>query len=114
MTYFIRFHLRAINIAIKELRNHLARKQKIAVATASRLVSYTDLNYRQRGLLTHTLSHPDAQYTPPYHMQAHGVVYETARSDLLGLVRKGFLDKFKSGKDFIFMPVEGLEGKIGE
>jgi hypothetical protein len=47
-------------------------------------------------------------------MQAHGVVYETARSDLLGLTKKGFLDKFKSGKGFIFVPVEGLEGKIEE
>lgn len=114
MTYFIRFHLRAINLAIKELKNHLARKQKQAVSTARRLVSYPDLNYRQKGLLTHALSHPNAQYTPQSHMQAHGVVYETARSDLLGLVKKGFLDKFKSGKGFIFVPVEGLEGEIEE
>jgi Fic family protein len=114
MTYFIRFHLRAINLAIKELKNHLARKQKQAVATTRRLVSHPDLNYRQKGLLTHALSHPDAQYTPQSHMQSHGVVYETARSDLLGLVKKGFFDKFKSGKGFIFIPVEGLEEKIGK
>lgn len=114
MTYFIRFHLRAINLSIKELQKHLARKQREAVAISRRLVTYPDLNYRQKALLTHALSHPHAQYTPQTHMQAHGVVYETARSDLLGLTKKGFLDKFKSGKGFIFVPVEGLEGKIGE
>jgi Fic family protein len=114
MTYFIRFHLRAIILSIKELKNYLGRKQSEALDTAKRLIRYPDLNYRQKAWLTQALSHPDAQLTPQSHMQAHGAVYETARSDLLRLVRKGFLDKFKSGKGFIFSPVEGLGGKIGE
>lgn len=114
MTYFIRFHLRAINLAIKELQIYLERKQKEAISTAKQLVSYPDLNYRQKSLLSHALSHPDASYTPQTHMQAHQVVYETARSDLLGLVKKGLLEKVKRGRGFSFVPAEGLEGKIGE
>ncbi len=114
MTYFIRFHLRAINLSIEELQKHLERKQREAVAISRQLVIYPDLNYRQKALLTHALSNPNAQYTPKSHMQAHGVVYETARNDLLVLTQKGFLDKFKSGKGYIFVPVEGLEKKIVE
>lgn len=114
MTYFIRFHLRAINLAVKNLRNYLARKQEEAINTSRKLVRHPDLNYRQKALLSQALSHPEASFTLLSHRQAHRVVYETARNDLIGLVEKGFLEKLKKGRGFTFVPVEGLEGKIEE
>jgi len=114
MTYFIRFHLRAINLAIKELKTYLARKQEQAINTSRKLARHPDLNYRQKALLSKALSKTDSEFTPQTHMQAHNVVYETARNDLLGLVKKSFLEKIKKGRGFTFVPAEGLEDKIEE
>jgi Fic family protein len=112
MTYFIQFHLRAINLAIKELRLYLERKQNEALDIAKRLIRYPDMNYRQKALITHALSHPDAEFTPQSHMHAHSVVYETARSDLLVLTSRGFLEKIKIGRGYSFIPTKDLEDKI--
>jgi hypothetical protein len=70
------------------------------------------MNYRQKALITHALSHPDAEFTPRSHMQAHSVVYETARNDLLVLTNRGFLEKIKIGRGFSFLPANELEDKI--
>jgi hypothetical protein len=63
-------------------------------------------------LLGHALRHPDARYTIEGHQTSHRVVYQTARTDLLGLVTAGFLDQSKTGKKLYFTPVRGLDRKL--
>ncbi|HOA72644.1 MAG TPA: hypothetical protein PL151_11730 [Phycisphaerae bacterium] len=71
-----------------------------------------NLNHRQRALLSHALRHPDARYTVESHQSSHGVVYETARSDLLQLRDIGFLTAVKVGRQWYFSPAPGLERRL--
>ena len=50
------------------------------------------LNHRQKVLLAHALKHLGASYRIDDHQKAHAVVYQTARTDLLGLAELGFLE----------------------
>ncbi len=43
------------------------------------------------------------RYTVEGHRRSHGIVYETARYDLLGLAKAGLLDARKTGRAFTFI-----------
>ena len=112
ITYFIMFHLRAIKLAIDELRIYLARKQKESREAIKFLKKQPHLNFRQRSLLMSALDRPDNVYSFNTHMAVHGVVYQTARSDLLGLYEVGLLEIHKSGRKFTFTPAPDLQAKL--
>jgi Fic family protein len=48
---------------------------------------------------------PDALFTIQAIMTQYDTSYQTARTDLLGLAKKGFLQKRKVGKEFCFIPI---------
>ena len=108
MTYFIMFHLRAIKLSIDELKIYLVRKQKESRNAISLLKKQPNLNYRQRSLLISALEQPDNIYTFHTHMNMHGIVYQTARTDLLKLHELGLLEMHKSGNKFQFTTVPDL------
>lgn len=112
MTYFISFHLHAIHLAIVELRSYLKKKQRELGKTTQLLRDYPGLNHRQRTLLYHALTHPNSSYAIDAYKNTYGVVYQTARSDLLDLESRSFLEKRKSGKTFYFIPTENLDKKL--
>jgi Fic family protein len=112
ITYFIMFHLRAIKLAIDELKIYLARKQKESREAIKFLKKQPHLNHRQRSLLMSALQRPDNVYTFNTHMAIHGVVYQTARSDVMGLYELGLLEMHKSGKKFTFTAVPDLNTKL--
>jgi len=112
VTYFIMFHLRAIRLAIDELKIYLARKQKESRAAIKFLKKQPHLNHRQRSLLANALERPDNVYTFNTHMATHGVVYQTARADLLGLCGMGLLAMHKAGRRYQFTSVPGLKEKL--
>jgi Fic family protein len=60
------------------------------------------LNHRQRALLAHALKHPETAYRIDAHQRSHGIVYQTARMDLLELAELGFLIRFKDRKAYVF------------
>jgi Fic family protein len=70
------------------------------------------LNHRQLALIRHALQHPGARYTIEGHRRSHNVVYQTARTDLLGLVDLGMLVKAKIGRSFVFLASESLQDKL--
>ena len=70
------------------------------------------LNHRQITLLTHALRHPGEEYRVDSHQRTHGVVYQTARADLLGLEALGLLRRTKIGNAFHFTPVADLRERI--
>jgi hypothetical protein len=45
-------------------------------------------------------------------MITHGIVYQTARNDLLKLVKEGLLTLEKREKLYNFLPVANLRGKL--
>jgi Fic family protein len=115
-TYFLIHQLAAIRKAIRSLHDYLARKAK-EQRGLDRLLSESpelrgQLNHRQRALLTHALKHPGTGYRIEGHQQSQGVVYQTARTDLLQLVELGFLEKIKEGRAFVFLAPEDLAKRM--
>jgi Fic family protein len=110
-TYFILSQLKIICRSIDELHAYLARKVR-EVRETERLLRQADLNHRQLALLSHALRHPDAEYTFRSHQTSHGVVYQSARTDLLDLEARGLLSRRTVGQRFVFRPVPDLAEKL--
>ncbi len=113
MTYFILFHLKLICRAIDELYQYLERKMADLRKTERILRQSAHVNHRQLALLSHGLRHADARYTFRSHMTSHGVTYQTARTDLLGLAAKGLLVRHEIRRTFYFSPADNLEARLG-
>lgn len=115
-TYFIVHQLEVIRKSISTLHEYLDRTAKEQRATARLLASSRKLrdklNHRQIALLTHALKHPGERYRVEGHLRSHVVVYETARSDLLGLAKLGLLVKSQSGRAFVFTAPNDLRERI--
>jgi len=112
VTYFIMFHLRAIRDAIYEIREYLERKIRESRNAGRFLAKYPRLNHRQRALLASALEHPEEVYTFETHKSVHGVTYQTARADMLGLHEMGLLEMRKTRRKFYFYPVKDLREKL--
>ncbi|MHB1556020.1 MAG: Fic family protein [Isosphaeraceae bacterium] len=114
LTYFLLYHADVVCKAIDELHEYLSRRTNELESLQARLRGLAYLNLRQRELIDHVLRHPGRHYTVATHRSRHGVVYETARSDLMDLVSRGLLRKHKVGKEWVFLPIENLELRLGE
>ncbi len=115
-TYFILHQLETIRKAIAGLHEYLARKGR-EQQSVERLLALSPelqarLNHRQRALLAHALRHPDTGYRIEAHQRSHGIVYQTARTDLLELAELGFLNKFKEGRAHVFSPPADLAKRL--
>ena len=113
-TYFLLHQLKVLCRAIEDLFQSL--EDKVAevrqVERALRREPY--LNSRQMALLSHALRNLDAVYTIQAHQTSHRVAYQTARTDLLDLEKRGFLKLRSMGKQYLFFPVvEALEEELG-
>lgn len=109
LTYFILYHLKVIDRAIEQLHEYIDRKAEQSRAVDALLRSTVVLNHRQRALLGHALRHPGQLYTTESHRVSHGVAYQTARNDILGLVKRKLLNVSKRGRTDYFSPVPDLE-----
>lgn len=114
-TYFILHQLRVLLLAIDELHAYLARKsaelrQAENLVRSSRL--RVELNPRQLALVNHALRTPEAIYTVEFHRLSHGVAYQTARTDLLTLARKGILEQGRRGRAFVFLVPGDLHDRL--
>ena len=112
LTYFILHHLEVIRQAIDELHEYIRRKTAQLERTERELRGIAVLNHRQRALISHAMRHADYQYSIHAHRTSHNVVYETARTDLLDLVRRGLLRPHKIGRTWYFTPVSDLEKRL--
>ena len=70
------------------------------------------INQRQRTILARALRKPEATFTIRYHQRNHGVVYATARNDLLELVEKGYLIFEYRGRAMVFKASQSLESSF--
>ena len=112
LTYFIHYHLNIILQAIKALYEYIERKTKKLQAIENQLRGIIVLNHRQRALISHALRHPHQRYTFKSHQISNNVVYQTARTDLLDLEKRGLVESQKIGKTWYFTPVSDLEEKL--
>jgi Fic family protein len=102
-TYFLLYQCEVIRRAIATLHQYIERKSKQLREIETTLKGTTLLNHRQQALITHALRHPGSRYTIEGHRRSHGVAYETARYDLLGLVKSRLLEPRKVGRAFAFV-----------
>ncbi len=112
LTYFIIYHTKIIHGAIDGLRDYIEERSKRMAEVQSALRGTISLNYRQRELIMHALRHPGFMYTYESHRVSHGVVRQTARTDLLEMVKRGLLVKKKIGKAWYFIPAHDLEKRL--
>lgn len=107
LTYFLMFQLEVTHKALNELHDRI-RGMKEQLSRISGLRVAIDLNLRQKALLDHALRHPTHVYTVKSHQLSHGITHQTARTDLLALVRKKLLREAYSGRPRQFMPAKDL------
>ena len=112
LTYFLLYHANVVLTAIQELHNFIDHRAKEVAAANIELRGQKGLNHRQRELIAHALKHPSQVYSVAYHQHANGVVYETARKDLHGLAKRGYLKKRKFGKTWTFTPPADLQARL--
>ena len=116
VTYFVVHQLGVICRAIKELHAYLHAKSDEMQKTEQLLSKSPQarklLNYRQIALLSRALKSPESYYSVKSHGGAHGVTYETARTDLLKLEKLELLTKSKVGNEFVFAPVPNLQHEL--
>jgi Fic family protein len=112
LTYFVLSQLRVIRSAIDGLRQYLMRKVEEVRETQVLLRQSDNLNHRQLALLSHAIRNPGFEYSIRSHRASHGVVYETARADLLHLVELGFLNKRTSGNSYRFIAPADLHRRL--
>lgn len=114
LTYFLFHQLEVIRRATQDLHVYLDHKSKELQEVEPLLRAGGNFNHRQRALLAHALRHPGAQYAIEPYRREHGVVYQTARQDLLDLEKAGYLRKTQMGRAFYFRAVPDLERLLRE
>lgn len=112
VTYFLAYQSEVIHRAISALHQYIDDKSKELRATENLLRNTQELNHRQQALIGHALRHPGMRYTVEGHRRSHGVVYETARRDLLELGSRGLLEARKVGRAFVYFAPTDLGERV--
>lgn len=112
LNYFIIDQLKTILASIESLTEHLRNKQKMQERLRVSLSGVLYLNHRQKKVLLHFLQHPNAYTSVSLHCNEFHVVRQTARTDLTGLEKLGFLRTEVVSREFIFKPVPDLEQSL--
>ncbi len=112
LTYFLLHQVDVLCRAIDDLMDYLEAKAGEIQRVERGLRNHPELNHRQLALLSHALRHPDRVYTIESHRRSHGVVYQTARADLLDLEALGFLVRYRRGRRYEFSPAADLGERI--
>jgi Fic family protein len=115
-TYFVSHQLDVLLKAIEGVHEYIARKQRdhadaeALLKPGSKLAR--QLNHRQRALLLNALKNPGKPFTIEVHRRTHDTAYQTARADLLGLVKTGLMKQYKQGKAFVFVARPDLSSRL--
>lgn len=111
-TYFLLNQLKVLRQAIDDLGSYLKKKAQEVREVEQKMRGRDDLNHRQLAVLSHALRNPAARITIDSHQASHRVVYQTARTDLLGLAERGYLEQSRIGKKLFFTPARDLERRL--
>jgi Fic family protein len=111
VTYFIDYNLRSMNAALEDLQAYINRKvgERKQLYT---LIRNEPVNERQAEILRLLLMDGGAGITIKSVQNRFGVVYQTARTDLLGLQGLGYLTEKKMGKKMMFFRADDFEKKL--
>ncbi|HTL47751.1 MAG TPA: Fic family protein [Verrucomicrobiae bacterium] len=113
LTYFLNYHLNVIERAMAEFQGYVRYKAEEAREAKVKISMVEDLNNRQSQLLYKMLTEPEAAMTIQRHRNTFGTTYETARTDLLSLAKRGYLRQHRKGKQFVYTVTDKLKRKAG-
>ncbi|MHB8860649.1 MAG: Fic family protein [Minisyncoccota bacterium] len=97
-TYFLDYHVRKIEEALKAFQAYVARKSKEHAALRTDLVDNYNLNSRQVRVLQYLHSNPEEFVSTHSHQQINSISGPTAAKDIKQLVGLGFLKQVRSGR----------------
>lgn len=103
LTYFIKYNLDCIQKALNDTLEYLEREQKEQSQALKIIKESEDLTLRQAEILKQFLKQPESPITIKEIVTTYSVAYATARSDLFHLEKLGYVEKRKTGKEFIFI-----------
>ncbi|HEY5972797.1 MAG TPA: Fic family protein [Pseudoxanthomonas sp.] len=116
VTYFLSHQLDVLLKAISGVHGYIERKQRTQAEAETLLKPGSKLarllNHRQRALLLNALKHPDKPFTIDAHRRTHDIAYQTARTDLMGLVGAKLMQQHRAGKTFVFVARPDLAQKL--
>jgi Fic family protein len=116
LSYFVAHQLKTLEEAVEGLRDYVARKSRDQRAAEALLKPGSKLgarlNHRQREILLEALRNQNFAIKISEHQSSQGISYQTARSDLLGLVEEGLMQQIKHSRAFAFAPVPDLEDRL--
>jgi Fic family protein len=112
LTYFIVAQAKVIQKAIEELHAYINRKSSEMQELESQIRALDLFNHRQVELIRHALKYPYDHYTIGGHKESHNIVYQTARTDLLDLEKRGVLEKIMLGRKMAFHTPKDLATKL--
>ena len=113
LTHFFSYQLDVLSRAITELYEYLAKKTEDLRTIQNNIRALPgEFNYRQLALLEHAIRTPDAIYSAHSQAMSNKTSLETARQDLSALEKRGFLERRKSGKRFVWVAVRDLAAKL--
>ncbi len=101
LTYFLDFNLRSLRLAMEDLDQYLQRKMQERKSLFSVMRNST-INKRQADLVALWLREPETMLTITEVKTRFGVTYQTARTDLMGLVELKLAEQRKPGKKFVY------------
>ena len=102
LTYFIKYILECIDDSLNDMLGHIKRKQKEQEEIKKIIYKDSDLNLRQATILEDIIKNPNKIITIKEISETYRIVYQTARTDLLLLTKRGYILKKILGKEFIF------------
>lgn len=104
LTYFMKYITGCIEDSQADLMTYVRQKQAEQKEAGRILEKLDDVNYRQASILEEMMKDPGKKHSIQEITQLYRVVYQTARTDLLSLAKKGYvkMEKEKRGKKFLF------------
>lgn len=114
LTYFISYQLKVLQQGYQELAAYAARQQQ-QVAASRELLLTGHLNERQVTLLQRLREKSNTLLAIGDYQQQFNVVYQTARTDLMGLEELGLLEKKRIGKQkLLYFRAEDFDQQLAK
>ncbi len=102
VTYFIKFNLDKIDIALSSFEKYVEKTRSENKKILETIKNNPKLNIRQVDVII-VMNKTDRPITINEMQERYNVSYQTARTDLLGLEKLGYLHMNTIGKQFIFI-----------
>jgi len=112
LTYFIIYQLGVIIRAIDSLNAYVARKNAEVKEIENLIHRSAQLNHRQLGVIQGVMRDPSLNVTIAALARRNRVTEETARHDLLELVKLGLLVRSKAGHKHVFRANTDLSSRL--